>query len=280
VSALLRLITLNVLTSRSADGPRRHRLVREQLAGLDADVIALQEVRRTGEVDEAQVLVGDGYALVDVPGGHPEFGGECLATRLPVRTVHTLDQPLGPDHRASAVAVEILGPGDLGPVLVVHHKGTYELHREDVRELQALATARFVEGLVAGRPLLPVVLLGDFNAAPDSAGLRFLTGRQSLDGFGVRYDDAWELVHGASAGHTFDPANPIVRQGQMPSERGRRIDYVLTRSGPHGPLLEAAACRVVLDEPVDGVWPSDHFGVLADLVRPPHPPGEWQPAPP
>jgi hypothetical protein len=29
----------------------------------------------------------------------------------------------------------------------------------------------------------------------------------------------------------------------------------------------------VLDEPVNGVWASDHFGVVADLVLPEHPPG-------
>jgi hypothetical protein len=26
---------------------------------------------------------------------------------------------------------------------------------------------------------------------------------------------------------------------------------------------------------VDGVWASDHFGVLAELRRPEHPPGSW-----
>jgi hypothetical protein len=29
-----------------------------------------------------------------------------------------------------------------------------------------------------------------------------------------------------------------------------------------------ADCRRVLDQPVDGVWASDHYGVLADLTRP------------
>jgi len=29
----------------------------------------------------------------------------------------------------------------------------------------------------------------------------------------------------------------------------------------------------VLDEPVNGVWTSDHFGVVADLVLPERPPG-------
>jgi endonuclease/exonuclease/phosphatase family metal-dependent hydrolase len=61
----------------------------------------------------------------------------------------------------------------------------------------------------------------------------------------------------------------------MPLERGRRTDHILTRSGPHGPLLDVADCRLVFDQPVDGVWASDHFGVLADLRRPEHAPGTW-----
>ncbi len=40
-------------------------------------------------------------------------------------------------------------------------------------------------------------------------------------------------------------------------------------SGFHGPTGTGrpVECRVVADEPVDGVWPSDHFGVLALLRR-------------
>lgn len=163
-------------------------------------------------------------------------------------------------------------------MIVVHHKGAFELNREDIRERQAVATARFVEELLHGRDDLPVVLVGDFNAGPDAANIRFLTGRQSLDGLAVRYEDAWEAVHGTAPGLTFDPRNALVRAGQMPLERGRRIDRILTRSGPYGPLLDVADCRIVLTEPVNGTWPSDHFGLVADLRRPPHPPGEWKSA--
>ena len=49
----------------------------------------------------------------------------------------------------------------------------------------------------------------------------------------------------------------------------RRIDYIFVRCGEHeGPTLEIASCERIFDEPVDGVWASDHFGVSADLVTP------------
>jgi endonuclease/exonuclease/phosphatase family metal-dependent hydrolase len=117
------------------------------------------------------------------------------------------------------------------------------------------------------------VLLGDFDDTPDSSSIRFWTGRQSLGDLSVAYRDAWEATHPGDPGHTFSPENPLVRAGEMPSELGRRIDYVMVRCGTHGPSLDVVDCRRVFDRPVDGVWASDHFGVLADLRLPSHPPG-------
>jgi hypothetical protein len=38
------------------------------------------------------------------------------------------------------------------------------------------------------------------------------------------------------------------------------------RCVPHGgPTLDIRAWELAFDEPVDGVWASDHFGVVADL---------------
>ena len=93
----------------------------------------------------------------------------------------------------------------------------------------------------------------------------------------MAYRDAWESVHGGAPGHTFTPRNPLTRAGEMSLELGRRIDYVLVRCGMHGPSLDVVDCRLVFDQPVSSVWASDHFGVLAELAVPAHPPGSWLP---
>jgi endonuclease/exonuclease/phosphatase family metal-dependent hydrolase len=82
----------------------------------------------------------------------------------------------------------------------------------------------------------------------------------------VAYRDAWAAAHRAYPGHTFSPTNMLVRKGEMPRERGRRIDYVFVRCDDHGPTLDVDSCELVFDKPVLGVWASDHFGLLADLV--------------
>ena len=70
--------------------------------------------------------------------------------------------------------------------------------------------------------------------------------------------------------------NPLVRAGEMPLELGRRTDYIMIRNGIHGPTLDVADCRRVLNKAVAGVWASDHSDVIADLEIPTHLPGTWE----
>jgi endonuclease/exonuclease/phosphatase family metal-dependent hydrolase len=161
----------------------------------------------------------------------------------------------------------------LGPLLFVDNNPNYQLDFELERELQAVAAARFIEELV-GERRLHVVVAGDFDGSPETASLRFWCGLQSLGGMSVCYRDAWESTHPGEPGHTFSPRNPLVPSshhpllvdGETPLELGRRIDHIMVRCGHHGPTLDVAACALLFDEEVDGVWASDHFGVMADLV--------------
>jgi hypothetical protein len=91
----------------------------------------------------------------------------------------------------------------------------------------------------------------------------------------VAYRDAWESVHPGEPGHTFSPTNPLIHAGEMSLELGRRIDYIMVRCGVYGPTLDIVDCFRVFDEPVDGVWGSDHCGLVADLQVPARPPGSW-----
>jgi len=122
----------------------------------------------------------------------------------------------------------VAAPASLGRLLVVSHGPSFAWWAEAERELQALAVVRRIEELVAGDPA-HVVVGGDFNAAPDTASIRFWTGRRSLDGTSTAYRDCWESVHGPEPGLTFEPANPLSAVDEPGLDRGRRIDYLLVR---------------------------------------------------
>ncbi len=273
----LRVLTLNLLSPEHADWPRRRDVLAEGIRRLGPDLVALQETVWGDGWDQAAELLGPGYHLARHSARSADGVGAALASRWPftrVREVdlHVTDRVTLP--WCAAVVADIEVPEPFSPLVFVHHKPTYEVGYSYERELQAVRTARFVEDAV-DTGAAHVVLAGDFDDTPDSASVRFWTGRQSLDGTSVAYRDAWEAVQANAAGHTFTPANPLERAGEMSLELGRRIDYVMVRCGVHGPTLEVLDCFRVFDQPVDGVWGSDHFGVVADLALPAHPPGAW-----
>ncbi|WP_345378617.1 endonuclease/exonuclease/phosphatase family protein [Pseudonocardia yuanmonensis] len=285
-TARIRVVTLNTLSPQYAEGRRRRAAIREELRRLDPDVVALQEVVRTGEVDETAELLGPAYHVAPHPAVAEGGDTAVLGSRWPFTQVHRLDLDVTARARefpwGGAVVAELDVPG-LGPLVLAHHKPCYQLGFERERELQAVATAELVERRVAdlsatepaGRTV-HAVLLGDLDATPDAASIRFLTGRQSLEAVSVSYHDAWESAHPGEPGHTFTPENPLVAAGDMPLVRPRRIDYVLVRGMSHGPTLRVAACeRAFTSGGPEGTPPSDHYGLVADLALPDRQPGTF-----
>jgi endonuclease/exonuclease/phosphatase family metal-dependent hydrolase len=179
------------------------------IRALAPDIVALQEVTDVPE------LLGPGWHEVWHSRRTPDGSGAALASRWPIGEVHEVDGRLTRRARdlpwSGTVAAEVLAPEPVGTFLAVHHKPLHRLDGERERELQAVAAARLVESL-APDPDQHVVLLGDFDARPDAACMRFWSGRQSLDGLSVCYHDAWESVHGDDPGHTFTLPPPPWRR--------------------------------------------------------------------
>ena len=272
----LRVVTLN-LWGRRGSWEERRRVLVDGLRELQPDLVAFIEAIKTERYDQVVDLLGDGYHVAHQrerePGGDGdvEVGqGASIASRWPLGEVREVDQHATPRTKgfaATTLIAEVQAPEPAGPLLFVNHVPNWQLDYERERELQAVRAARFVEDLVRDRRV-HVVFAGDFTADPDSASVRFLTGRQSLEGMTVCYRDAWESAHPGEVGHTFTPRNPLM------AERNRdwpfqRLDYVLVRCDDHrAPSLDIRDCRLIFDEPVEGVWATDHFGVVADLAVP------------
>jgi len=116
----------------------------------------------------------------------------------------------------------------------------------------------------------PNVLMGDFNAVPTAQEIRWLLAED--------YVDTWARMHGSEPGFTWDPNlnlniqihyhlpepdAPVPWHTKLNAENEqirKRIDYIFVKNVPPGYIQRS---EIVFEQPVNGLHPSDHFGVLA-----------------
>jgi endonuclease/exonuclease/phosphatase family metal-dependent hydrolase len=259
----MRVATLN-LWMRNGDWPARRRVLRDGFAALAPDVIGFQEVETLDGRDSVSEILGTEYEIRHQRTGLLGDGnGAAIASRWPIAGWHEVDLQLTPrtaDFPATTLIAEIDAPE---PLLFVNHLPSWKPQLELERERQTVAAVQRVDELVAGRH---AVLAGDLDATPDAASIRFLRGLQSLGGASAYYHDAWETAHPDDPGHTFTTRNPLMTEdSDVRVEVDRRIDYIFVRADERGPTLAVRRCDQLFAEPVDGVWASDHFGLVADL---------------
>jgi len=103
---------------------------------------------------------------------------------------------------------------------------------------------------------LPVILVGDFNSPADGSG----TSTYSAI-VGAGFHDAW------SATHPSDPGFTCCQQADLQnaaSTLARRIDVVFTRGNFVADNIELLG-ETPADRTPNGLWPSDHAGIAAEL---------------
>ncbi|MFC4068928.1 poly(A) polymerase [Actinoplanes subglobosus] len=241
----LRVLTWNTLWDRydadRIDTVRRRPLLVAELKRADADVIALQEVER-GLLDWllAADWVRRDYTLCTDPGGRDvDVSGMLLLSRVPV--LEAGRHVLGPHKQVTAITVD-------GPVVVaaVHLTSDHSADGPGRRATELTELAAGLSGLDA-----PVVLVGDFNDGGDTPARR------------LALRDAWSETHGPEDGTaTYDPGrNPLAAIGSLTGQASR-LDRVLLR----GAELTVAGAGLAGDVPREGLFASDHFGVVVDVT--------------
>lgn len=260
----LRLYTHNIW-DRHGDWDARRRVIADGIREMAPDLITFQETIVTSEYDQVADVLGDALHLAHSRERTPDGMGVLVASCWPITAVHEPDLNVTPrtgEFPCTALIVEIEAPAPFGPLLLVNHFPDYQVDHEHERELQTVLVARFIEDRLRQRPS-HVLLSGDLDVEPDAASLRFLAGRQSLDGMSVCYRNAWDSAHPGERGGTF-VARTALAPDDWPFER---IDHIFIRCGERGgPTLRIEACELAFDEPIDGIWASDHFGLVADFV--------------
>ncbi len=265
----VRILTWN-LWWRFGPWEDRRAAIASSLARLEADVVCLQEVWDDGEVCFAA-------ELADALGYHHVYGsrldldgvrfGNAVLSRWPItdHEVLPLPAPAHLDELRTCVRADIDGPR--GPLQVFSTHLSWRFDQSDVRQDQVRAICELIASSREGRSHgFPAVLCGDLNADPDSDEVRMLTGRAATPVPGLVFHDAWEVAGRASdssaTGATWTNDNPYAR---LDLEPDRRIDYVLAGWPKAGGAGHVTRCTVEGLAPIDGVVPSDHLAVLAEL---------------
>jgi endonuclease/exonuclease/phosphatase family metal-dependent hydrolase len=256
------VVTINLWNDASGC-ERRMEVLLPQLVALEPHLVALQEVREVkgGLRQAAQIADAIDADFRFAPSDPRSLGGpigNAVVSRLPILTEEVMWLPSETGDPRNVLRCTIETPR--GQMVIVTTHLTWQLAAAAAREQQAIALDAFAK---RDPGEIPTVLCGDFNCTPDSEVHRFLTGRVSLAGKSTYWRDAYQRRHPHSDGFTWSARNPYVARNV---ERNRRIDFIfvgeLVENGP-GAIQHA---RVVLDLPgADRVFPSDHFGVFAEI---------------
>ena len=262
IETRLRVLTWNIWW-RFGPWERRRPAIAATLVRLDADVIALQEVWSDETTNLAAELAAElGYNHVFASGKDVKgFGfGNALLSRWPIARYEStmLHSQKETGEGRLALFAEVDGPRGPLPVFSTHLNWRYE--HSQIRQRQVADLARFVDRM---RPwTFPPIVCGDFNAEPASEEIRMLTGLTTCPVEGLVFHDAWLWASGGGPGYTWDNANPYVVAEFEPD---RRIDYILVGWPEARGAGHVVDCRIAGNEPVGGVWPSDHHAILAEL---------------
>lgn len=257
----VKVMTFNIRYGLADDGdnawPRRRELVFEIMQG-DWDFIGLQEAL-VFQIDEISAALPDYGVLYRTREADPEKGEACAIlfrrSRWQLDESHygtfwlseTPEIPASKSWDSSLPRVATWGLFHSEAVdLVVAN--THFDHRGEVARLESARLLR--RRLVDSAGETPFVLLGDFNAAEDSAPVEHL-----LAGSDPQWIEAWRTAHPSkSQAGTFG--------GWQGTADGPKIDHIFV------PLEVAVGDAEIVRWSVDGRYPSDHYPVTSTLGVP------------
>lgn len=267
------LVTINILNDLSL-WEQRSKLLVDQLAKLDADLIAMQEVRLKGESSNAHWLcemlnqcrenpeksAPYQVSLCQRTGMLTNKEGIAVLSRLPIKRDLSLDL-LTQNRVAHVIGFRVDG----SDLILVNGHFFWQPGVSDGRQRQIELLLDFLDTQPVDQP---VVVCGDFNGIPGSPAIERM--RQY-------FDSAHNIVNKHDPEYTCPTPLPKSKRVQI-----RNIIMWLFRMRPNpysnwrgtldyifvDPRLQTLECKVVLNIPASEnptIFPSDHFGLWAKI---------------
>jgi endonuclease/exonuclease/phosphatase family metal-dependent hydrolase len=242
----LHVATLNILNLADR-WPERLPLILADMAALQPDLLALQEVVYVMQQDRLIGAAGEGqYAAIRGWAGRSEYGNSLLVREpLLPRDIDRID--LGFQRSAHRAVIDLpSGPAVLVAVTHLHHAVPDAAERDG-------QAATLLEWLAKGHETDATIAMGDFNADPAEPAYA----RMVAAGF----RSAFAEVNGEEPVVTW----PSGLQAPAMDTDGEPdcLDYIWLRGA-----IRATEARLVFDRPDPDdptLYPSDHLGVSARL---------------
>jgi endonuclease/exonuclease/phosphatase family metal-dependent hydrolase len=253
------------LTGDDQDLELRLAMAIEELRRLSPDIVALQESsvsRRRGNV-AARLAAELGYTYTHAPATRRVFGigfldrlavwimnfeeGPAVLSRFPIVRSATYDLPRCAKFFDPRVALRVDVDTPTGTLAVISTHTSRD----------ACQTRRVAELAQEARGALPALVMGDFNHVETSEPIQALV----RDGFVDVFRAANPDETGATVWQRVDA--PV-------ATASRRVDFMFLVPGTQY-TAQVRSSRVVINAPrqlADGrtLWPSDHYGVLGEMV--------------
>jgi endonuclease/exonuclease/phosphatase family metal-dependent hydrolase len=256
------LVTWN-LWWRHGDWRARHPAIVSTLHEESPDIICCQEVWGMADGANQARSIADELEMPYVSyGWRLDLGvrlGNAIISRWPIDNEFVAPLPgvQGDDMMGCVVGGTIAVHGLTVNVLTTHFE--YRRGMSARRVLQAEAVLELLRELPSTD--LPTIIAADFNATVESDELRTLLGLRASATEGVAFYDVWSFAgENVEPKPTWSLENPLVDRRFGPSAR---IDHVLVEAREMKGGLGFPTNVQRFGSPVDGVWPSDHFGVHA-----------------
>lgn len=258
----IRAMTWNVWWRFGGNWREREPGLLQVIRDADPDVLGLQECWGAANRTQADVIAAalgaHHAAFVEVglpPAPDPvetddqrgAVMGLGLVSRWPLRVVDRFEVPSA--GRSNAALVATIEHPD-GELRVVVGATSWEPERVTETAVQFAELQRLTRDGHSQRPN-PSILLADLNYDPSQPALA-----------GRHLRDAWEAADPDADPRTLSATNRFA-PAEAVDQFDRRIDHILYLPGSAG--AEATSARIIREEP-NGMPPSDHYPVVADIA--------------
>ena len=276
----MRIMTWNV-QGRTGDWAGRHGALRSWIERTEPDVLTLQESWvEPGGATQADRLAGElglhAVSAAELAGfdRYPEapyWVVNAVLARWPlsVERLCALPDEHGEPTWRHVLVTRVHRPEEQGgPFVAAGTHLEHGLEQSARRSVQMtalvthLAEALGEESLRRGS--LPAILAGDLNCTPESDEYRRATGLAAGAVPNFTLVDAWTAAGNTDPGHTWSAANPLVPRYAIHPHR--RLDYVMVSTPRRSGVGHVRRCDLAGTAAVEGVWASDHFAVVAEVM--------------